>query len=171
MEENENTFCPWCQTEIVWDPEIGPEEECPHCFNELSDYRSLKIAVSDGDNEVEDEEPASDVGKQLSNDDLWDDEPESEDAYREMVNQCMDTQLEAPDCAACRELMLFAGTQNVKNKHFTPVVPQALGVPFLSGPFEYHVYVCPSCFRVEHLLSEQDRKTMIDRLTLKKEQK
>ncbi|MCR8644912.1 hypothetical protein NV379_19850 [Paenibacillus sp. N1-5-1-14] len=170
MEEKEQTFCPWCQTEIVWDPEIGPEEECPHCFNELSEYRSLSIDVDGSDNEGEHDEEATTAPSNLplSNEDLWDDAPAGDDAYRDMVNQCMDTQLEAPDCAACRELMLFAGTQNVKNKHFTPIVPQALGVPFLTGPFEYHVYVCPSCFRVEHLLSDHDRKTMIERLTAKK---
>lgn len=32
----ETTVCPWCQTEIVWDEEIGPEEECPHCNNPLT---------------------------------------------------------------------------------------------------------------------------------------
>lgn len=32
----ETTVCPWCQTEIVWDEELGPEEECPYCDNPLS---------------------------------------------------------------------------------------------------------------------------------------
>lgn len=32
----ETTVCPWCQTEIVWDEELGPEEECPYCSNPLS---------------------------------------------------------------------------------------------------------------------------------------
>ncbi|WP_211746726.1 hypothetical protein [Paenibacillus sp. Marseille-Q4541] len=32
----ETTVCPWCQTEIVWDEELGPEEECPYCHNPLS---------------------------------------------------------------------------------------------------------------------------------------
>ncbi|SFS43185.1 hypothetical protein [Paenibacillus sp. 453mf] len=31
----ETTVCPWCQTEIVWDEELGPEEECPYCNNPL----------------------------------------------------------------------------------------------------------------------------------------
>jgi hypothetical protein len=30
MNEKDEVICPWCHTEIVWDPEIGPEEECPH---------------------------------------------------------------------------------------------------------------------------------------------
>ena len=45
MSANEEVVCPWCQTEIVWDPEIGPEDECPHCFNELNDYRSIDLKV------------------------------------------------------------------------------------------------------------------------------
>ncbi len=45
MSTNEEIVCPWCQTEIVWDPEIGPEDECPHCFNELNDYRSIDLKV------------------------------------------------------------------------------------------------------------------------------
>ncbi|WP_409344750.1 hypothetical protein [Paenibacillus sp. MBLB4367] len=51
MEREANQLCPWCQTEIVWDPEIGAEDECPHCLNQLGGYRSLTFSVkSKGDN-------------------------------------------------------------------------------------------------------------------------
>lgn len=50
----ETTICPWCQTEIVWDEELGPEEECPYCHNELKGYRTLSIALS-SEEEFEDE--------------------------------------------------------------------------------------------------------------------
>ncbi|MDO7907400.1 hypothetical protein Q5741_13385 [Paenibacillus sp. JX-17] len=53
----EPTVCPWCYTEIVWDEEIGPEEHCPHCMNELGGYRTLSIQIDD---EEEDNKPAAD---------------------------------------------------------------------------------------------------------------
>ena len=40
-------MCPWCATEIIWDEELGPEPNCPHCENELGGYRTLSL----GDNE------------------------------------------------------------------------------------------------------------------------
>ncbi len=43
----DTTVCPWCHSEIVWDPELGPEEFCPHCGNELSGYRTLNIELED----------------------------------------------------------------------------------------------------------------------------
>ena len=41
-----------------WDEELGPEQHCPHCGNELSGYRTLKLGVDDEDeaDEVEEEE-------------------------------------------------------------------------------------------------------------------
>ncbi|WP_322903267.1 hypothetical protein [Paenibacillus campi] len=45
----DTTVCPWCHSEIVWDPELGPEEFCPHCGNELSGYRTLSIELDDED--------------------------------------------------------------------------------------------------------------------------
>lgn len=53
MSTEEKQICPWCQTEIVWDPEIGPEAECPHCLNELGDYRSISLTVSEDEEEAE----------------------------------------------------------------------------------------------------------------------
>jgi len=55
MSDHETQVCPWCQTEIVWDPEIGPEEVCPHCLNELGDYRSVSLKVEELDPDADDE--------------------------------------------------------------------------------------------------------------------
>lgn len=49
----DTTVCPWCHSEIVWDPEFGPEEHCPHCGNELQGYRTLNIELDE-----EDEQPS-----------------------------------------------------------------------------------------------------------------
>ena len=68
----EPTVCPWCHTEIVWDEELGPEEECPYCHNELKGYRTLNINIGDEENneseediydmdEVEDDEQTTDL--------------------------------------------------------------------------------------------------------------
>ncbi len=43
----DTTVCPWCHSEIVWDPELGPEEFCPHCGNELSGYRTLSVELDE----------------------------------------------------------------------------------------------------------------------------
>lgn len=43
---SDRQICPWCQTEIVWDEEIGPEETCPYCLNELGEYRTLQIELN-----------------------------------------------------------------------------------------------------------------------------
>ncbi|CAM2994243.1 hypothetical protein PASE110613_11195 [Paenibacillus sediminis] len=51
----ETTVCPWCQTEIVWDEEIGPEEVCPHCGNELKGYRTINVQIDRPDDENTDE--------------------------------------------------------------------------------------------------------------------
>ena len=52
----EPTVCPWCQSEIVWDEEIGPEDTCPHCANELKGYRTLNIALDDEETQDDPEE-------------------------------------------------------------------------------------------------------------------
>ena len=72
MSTNEEIVCPWCQTEIVWDPEIGPEDECPHCFNELNDYRSIDLKVKQTGQPLRfDEQEYADSDEDLSL--AWDD--------------------------------------------------------------------------------------------------
>lgn len=51
---DQQTVCPWCITEIVWDEEIGPEKHCPHCENELSSYRTIELGYDE--EEVEEDE-------------------------------------------------------------------------------------------------------------------
>lgn len=161
MNAKDEVICPWCQTEIVWDPEIGPEDECPHCFNELSDYRSIRLTVkqtgqplSFGD-EAEDEEDLSVA---------WDESSEPLDSYGETVVHMTDEQDEAPDCSSCNELMLFAGSEVQAPETFVPHAAKTLGMPFLKAPFTLNVFVCPSCFKIEKYLSDSDRVTMVDRI-------
>lgn len=54
----DTTVCPWCHSEIVWDPEFGPEESCPHCGNELNGYRTLNIDLDEGEEEEQQYEAA-----------------------------------------------------------------------------------------------------------------
>jgi Zn finger protein HypA/HybF involved in hydrogenase expression len=145
-------ICPWCQTEIVWDPEIGPEEACPHCFNELGDYRIINLEVRP------DEEPDG-----FDEEDDYEDDISMTDEYEEGVQHVLDSQEEAPECPSCRSYMLLAGTQTAPGT-FVPYVHQALKQPLLNVSFSVQVYVCPSCFRVEQHLSERDRLTMMELL-------
>ncbi|MCM3783315.1 hypothetical protein M3231_10045 [Neobacillus mesonae] len=101
----ETTVCPWCQTEIVWDEELGPEEECPYCHNPLvreeretvnndtvkeeirqddteskdakmDGYRTLNVTLHD-EEELQDveEDQAIDTEEDYSN--LWEDETDT----------------------------------------------------------------------------------------------
>lgn len=155
MPQSHDALCPWCQTEIVWDPEIGPEDTCPHCFNELGDYRSLNFTVKPSDRQITfDEEEDYD----LSEDDM-----DLLDDYEEGVQRVLDNQEEAPECAACHSLMLFSGTQNGP-QGFVPFMHGSLKQPLLKASFSSQVYVCPSCFKVEYSLAEKDRLALIELL-------
>lgn len=179
MEQNEPLLCPWCQMEITWDPEFGPEEECPHCLNELKGYRSLPLGGAreheddleldedDADPEETDIETA-DVS--LFDEDFDEDaddyeadlaESKAKDTYHEAVMHCLDTQLEVPECFRCQELMLLAGVQTVDSNLFVHEIPVSLGQPFLPKSFELQLYICPSCFTTESMLSPDDRERMI----------
>ncbi|KIL37871.1 hypothetical protein SD70_30160 [Gordoniibacillus kamchatkensis] len=169
----QNTICPWCQTEIVWDPEIGPEEVCPHCFNELGSYRSIQVNLKTGASRHEPDGEPDEDDEDVLDEDEWDglDVPDAEwvggedlDTYGEAVQACLEQQEEAPECVSCRELMLHAGDQEVAKEAFTPVVPLPLGKPFLHAPYKLQVYVCPSCFKVETRLGEADRLLMVEAL-------
>ncbi|MEW9699706.1 hypothetical protein [Paenibacillus sp. SI8] len=160
MSANEEVVCPWCQTEIVWDPEIGPEEECPHCFNELNDYRSIKLTVKQTGQPLrfkEDVEPDEDLST------AWDGSDEPLDGYGEAIQRISDEQEEAPECSGCHEFMLLAGNE-VMGDSFTPHIPKLLGRAFVSGPLTMNVYVCPSCFKVEKFLSDTDRLLMVEQI-------
>lgn len=156
MSQVSDRLCPWCQTEIVWDPEIGPEETCPHCLNELGEYRSVNVNITQ-------------TGHQIMLDDEDDDEDDYEDDfdisdfYDEGVQRLLDNQEEAPECPSCHSFMLLAGSQKAP-ADFVPFVHDELGAPLLSPAFSVHIYVCPSCFKTEQQLSESDRLAMIDLL-------
>jgi hypothetical protein len=179
MSQNEQQqVCPWCQMEIIWDPEFGPENECPHCLNELGGYRTLPLTVDEADDLVVDaemdedneaafktNESADDIFS-IDSDTEYDDydeaaEARQKDNYQERVLECLDTQIEVPECFRCQELMLLAGTQKVESHQFAPQIPPALGMPFLPAPFELQLFVCPSCFNTEAMLSPDDRAKMV----------
>ncbi|WP_240421437.1 hypothetical protein [Paenibacillus periandrae] len=168
MLQTHDHICPWCQTEIVWDPEIGPEEACPHCFNDLGKYRSLNLSVNGQESDLEEDDEEHDVEDDLIDDnnlldDYDDEEPEGPDEYEEGVQRVLDTQIEVPECSYCHSFMLFAGTRTMESG-FIPAVPVGLNKPLLKAAYGSKVYVCPSCFKIEHVLDEEDRLAMIDLL-------
>jgi hypothetical protein len=163
--------CPWCQTEIVWDEEIGPERHCPHCENELSGYRTLQVGLDDDENADEESFEEAEAGEGASGFDAEDDltdfvEYNSERmAMDETLERVLADQLEAPECPNCRELMLEAGSHIVTGDNFRSRVPAALGEPVVETPFALVMYVCPSCFHTDNRLSVQDQERLVFLLT------
>jgi Zn-finger nucleic acid-binding protein len=158
MQAKNDSICPWCQTEIVWDPEIGPEDSCPHCFNDLGEYRSIHLKVKQTGQQIvfdEDEEDESD----FADDEVF--------TYEENVQLLLDRQEETPECPSCHQFMLFAGEQGISGDSFKPAVRELLPRPIVQPPFRVKMFVCPSCFRVDTILSEEDRTAMIDMLKQK----
>lgn len=169
----DTTICPWCQTEIVWDEEIGPEEECPYCHNELKGYRTLNIDLG-SDEDWEEEESPSEARDTLG---LWQEDEESQLnairrgeafagaggdllAYESGVEKQLDTQEEVPECPHCREYMLHVGTEPLATG-FRPIHLQAKDSPLLQASSVLNVYVCSACFSVSRFLSEDDRNHLI----------
>lgn len=173
----EHVICPWCLTEIVWDEELGPEELCPHCGSELSNYRSVQLGLESDeqqeDLEEEYEEEAHDEEDYESTDHKrWLEQGEgfrsgniARIAVESTVQRIVDDQEEAPECPACREYMIKAGNQTIGDQHFTPAIAPAIGGPVLTAPFQVEMYVCPACFHTSSLLSQRDREQMLERLT------
>jgi len=192
----EPTVCPWCQSEIVWDEEIGPEDTCPHCSNELKGYRTLSISIDREDEESDPEDLEEDLEEHdeesfgISEDEkrelqrIWGSDTENlsslrtvdkygEDhdlfAFEEAVEAVLDEQEEVPECFHCREYMLHAGTQRVTEEGFQPAIASLLQGPVLKPPFDMNVYVCPGCFQIQYNLAEDDRLRLIRGLIQKKE--
>jgi hypothetical protein len=173
MSELEQQICPWCQMEIIWDPEFGPEEECPHCLNELKGYRSLPLNTAIEHESDLDEDEDTDSDEILANDTELEEsideddyeanleENKAKDIYHEGVMKCLDTQLEVPECFRCQELMLLSGVQTIDSSRFVPEIPVSLGQSFLPLGFKLQLYVCPSCFSTESMLANEDREFMI----------
>lgn len=182
MDEQENTICPWCLTEIVWDEEIGPERNCPHCENELTGYRTLQLDI-DSDEEDSRNGIRPDMQRGHDDGDDWNGESlgggltEEDDlseyiqysrehlAFEETVERIVDEQQEAPECSSCREYMLEAGVQTIASSSFEPAAPSALTAPILPAPFQVVWYVCPSCFRTESKLAAPDQERLVQLLT------
>jgi hypothetical protein len=176
--EAKGQVCPWCDTEIVWDPEIGPEEECPHCLNPLGDYSSVVLPIRTGGPSVPlGEAPAAsrrkpeqveadeelDIFDEL--DDGFEDSDAAIEAYEEAVELVVNGQEEAPECPSCRQFMLHLGDQqNPPAAKFEPIVPDSVGTALIRHDYSLKMYVCPSCFRVDYWLSEQDRAQLLNRL-------
>lgn len=146
MSDNSATVCPWCQTEIVWDEEVGPEETCPHCFNELNDYRSLHVRL-DGD-ELE-----------LADDD---DELTELSGYEAAVRQRLERQEDTMECVRCQDEMVLTGEMTVSEHQFAPARLEGAELAFLPAPFAMKVFVCPSCFHVSQTLSDRDRMRLVE---------
>ncbi|GGH54153.1 hypothetical protein GCM10008014_22530 [Paenibacillus silvae] len=184
----ETTVCPWCHTEIVWDEELGPEEECPYCHNELKGYRTLNISIGDEESDDADEVfyDTDNVTEQEQISDLtslWGDEvelklpdlrtlnkyaDEGNDLiqYEQGVEKQLDQQEEVPECPNCREFMILAGSQATSPDTFTPMANAASGKgSVLSPPFTVLTYVCSGCFQVQYSLSEDDRLRLIQNLS------
>lgn len=180
----ETVVCPWCQTEIVWDEEIGPEEECPHCQNELNQYRTINIGLDADDEELEPEV----IAPSYANDEMegplqpfWerdvisatpairalDKYETSHDLmnYEEMVEKVLDEQEEAHECPHCHEYMLLAGQQQVTDSGFQPFEFKALQSSILNTPFTVDLYICSGCFHIQTSLSEEDRLRIVDKLS------
>ncbi|WP_127532609.1 hypothetical protein [Paenibacillus kobensis] len=171
--EDNGTICPWCHSEIVWDEEIGPEEFCPHCSNELTGYRTVQIGVdeemedSDAHDHSHDEEQEEDWSDESNE---WTESAKSGDGFRqarrssfaieERIERVLDDQLEVPECPSCRGYMLEAGVHTVTGDSYKPSVPVSIGQPLLPVPFETVLYVCPVCYETSTKLSLQARERM-----------
>ncbi|MFB5267956.1 hypothetical protein ACE41H_14405 [Paenibacillus enshidis] len=180
----EKTICPWCQTEIVWDEELGPEEECPYCHNELKGYRTLTVDIGEEEEEMLNGRQSDEHDDEEAGDEdllAWQDEglhrlpvlhtlqkyeESGQDllAYEEGVEKVLDSQEEVPECPHCREYMLLTGTRTVTADTFVPSVPAPLGKPVLEPPFTMNIYVCTGCFQVQHSLAEDDRLRLMHAL-------
>lgn len=161
---------------------IRPEENCPHCNNELNGYRTVTVGIDGIEEEEEEvvEEPKQEV---INDDDLWGDVDKDSvvpiyntlnqfgddydlNKYEERVSGILAIQEEAPECTQCHELTILAGKQLVSS--FEPSAPATLGGPVLTSPFSLNVYVCPSCFHVQHSLAQEDRIQLVRNLSTDK---
>ncbi|NDI35711.1 hypothetical protein [Chengkuizengella sediminis] len=174
MEEN-NTVCPWCDTEIVWDEEIGKEEQCPHCLNELGNYRTMSVELDQEDEENEVKNKTKNIKQDEEKEDRstpildsfisqMETEPKTEDLlqYEQGVYHYRRKQEESFECSNCHDFMLLVGDHEVKKDDFIPYVPVSQVQGVLQAPYKMNLYICPSCFEMKAVLSEQDRISMMN---------
>ncbi|MFC6331687.1 hypothetical protein ACFP56_03560 [Paenibacillus septentrionalis] len=168
------TICPWCESDIVWDPEIGPEKYCPHCDNEISGYRTLEF---DADFDNENSEQVDPMDHDLEDEDNWDDDDRGilrskrEIAANSAIQNLLNEQYEMPECVNCREYMLEAGQQVIGQQgEFEAKIAPETEMPLVRSTMKVIWYVCPSCYRTDSYLSLEDRKQMLDALSPAEEQ-
>jgi len=150
QQQPKSQICPWCQTEIVWDEEIGPETVCPHCYNELTDYRTVTV-----------QRDASIVFEEDPNDE-W-------NRYTRTAERYLDAQEEAIECPHCQEYMVFAGEQIITDAVFAPRPALPDLPPFLTAPFRVETYICSYCFAVHQRLPHREKRALIERLAVENE--
>jgi hypothetical protein len=185
MEDNQIHICPWCDHEIVWDPDIGAEANCPNCDNELAGYRSINVSLLDGEEDHDEDSHPTEAGKSIdpkrhatvtnlfaepspastSSDDSWDDNDSEElperVVYLANALKITDQQIEAPECLACYQFMVFAGVEHIEATHLTREHSPLTGKPLLPSNADLDTYVCPNCFKVEKYLSKATRQLWI----------
>ncbi|MFD2116569.1 hypothetical protein ACFSTH_07200 [Paenibacillus yanchengensis] len=185
MEENSKQICPWCTSEIIWDEELGPEKHCPHCDNELGNYRSLTLDEAVEEEEVIETEQLLDEEDENA---LWEDDDQSfsisesewgeeQEGFRQSnrkslsmdstVQKILDEQAEMPECPSCREYMLEAGQQQIsKEQNFVPTISPVLQNSILGESFNIVWYVCPTCFHTSTQLVLSERLAVIQKLAV-----
>jgi hypothetical protein len=167
--------CPWCQTDILWDEEIGPEETCPHCYNELKSYRTIEIkAAAEAENTPVESRAELEIVKSDINEEFLDketeellaeidDEPQGLAAYEFKVEELRDAQVEEMllECLQCEETMIYAGHHKMEQQ-YTPFVPAGFNMPFIKAPFTVNMHICPVCFEIRYNLADPDRMKIIE---------
>jgi len=131
--------------EITWDEELGPEPNCPHCYNELAEYRTVTVKRDAA------------LAFDEEDDDAW-------SRYTRAAEKYLDAQEDVPECPQCQEYMVFAGDQLIGEAHFAPRTPSPALPPFLRAPFRLETFVCAHCFTAHQRLAEKDKKALIARL-------
>jgi hypothetical protein len=167
MDEQQTAICPWCQTEIAWDEELGPEEQCPHCLNELSDYRSVNLTGPDDEEEYADgaeadskSEPSASYAAGVASEDLY-----TMSAYEAAARHALDRQEVFADCVVCGVEMMHMGKLQAGNIVKQPDSLSEWKRPLLDGKLEMDAFVCPTCFRVETKLTDPARMQFVQQLT------
>ncbi|MFS1511517.1 hypothetical protein VQL36_03635 [Chengkuizengella sp. SCS-71B] len=176
MEEN-SKVCPWCDTEIVWDQEIGKEEHCPHCLNELGNYRTMNVEIDQEEEEYEVKNKTKNIKQDENKENgstptldsfisQMETEPKSEDLlqYEQGVYHYRRKQEESFECSNCHDFMLLVGDHEVKKDDFIPYIPVSQVQGVLQAPYKMNLYICPSCFEMKAVLSEQARISMMNAL-------
>ncbi|WP_128894863.1 hypothetical protein [Longirhabdus pacifica] len=166
------TVCQWCQTEIMMD-EKNPETTCPHCENELGDYKSMQIPMemeeedaTEQENTVENHEESEEEDLFFLEEDFMSENDEEElEVYETYVDQSLQQTEGYALCKDCEEQMIFTGQQKVTADTFQS--NEQLQTPFLVAPYHMDVFLCPHCFQQKTYLSTEDRADLMQRLKQK----